>query len=107
MKTMRLHALLWILPALLACPCADMLLLERRQQVVRHHTIGTSGSVGRIRAMQFSDTHLGDAVPLAVLRRVVDAIRRERPDLVAFTGDLPDKAGTCAHLEDTQPCWRN
>ncbi|MGQ7276659.1 metallophosphoesterase [Brevibacillus thermoruber] len=45
-----------------------------------------------VRMVHFSDTHLGPYWGIEELRRVVDLINREKPDLICFTGDLVDKS---------------
>ena len=43
-----------------------------------------------LRVGHFSDMHYGDLMPVDRGRRVVDLLAAEKPDLVAFTGDMID-----------------
>lgn len=43
-----------------------------------------------LRVAQLSDLHVGPHTPAGFLRRVVEAVRAEKPDLVAYTGDQVD-----------------
>jgi predicted MPP superfamily phosphohydrolase len=43
-----------------------------------------------LRVVHFSDLHLGSLLPLERALEVVELVRAEQPDLVAFTGDLVD-----------------
>lgn len=44
----------------------------------------------KLRIVQFSDTHVGDFFGVEHLKKVVDKINKQSPDLVFFTGDLFD-----------------
>lgn len=55
--------------------------------------IGTpkiSAQTGRIRIVQISDVHLGLIVREARVRRILEAVKASRPDILVSTGDLVD-----------------
>jgi predicted MPP superfamily phosphohydrolase len=49
---------------------------------------------------QISDLHVGSGVPLAYLRRAVEAANAARPDLVVVTGDIVDGGGPAEAADD-------
>jgi uncharacterized protein len=52
-----------------------------------------------MRIAQLSDLHVGPHTPRGYLRRVLDAVRDARPDLIAITGDqVDDHAADVAHF---------
>lgn len=67
--------------------------LGSRRLVVRHHT-ATSPLLPEefegFRIVQLSDLHIGPHTPRGKLRRIAEAVRDARPDLIALTGDLVD-----------------
>ena len=50
------------------------------------------------RITQLTDLHAGDAVPFTYLRRVVEEVKKAKPDLVVVTGDLVNH-----NLESVEP----
>lgn len=46
------------------------------------------GSKGTLRAVQFTDVHLGENFSLLQLQKLVDAIMAQKPEVIFFTGDL-------------------
>ena len=64
---------------------------EARSIRTEHVTLTTSRMPlreGRIRIAQISDVHLGMSVGTDRLKRIVDAVREARPDILVSTGDL-------------------
>lgn len=63
---------------------------EARNIRIERHTIKTQKISERIRIVQISDVHIGLIVRGDRIRRIVDLIKRENPDIVVSTGDLVD-----------------
>jgi hypothetical protein len=66
---------------------------EARHIRTEHVTLSTprlAARPGRLRIVQISDIHLGLTVGTDRLRRIADAVREARPDLLVSTGDLLD-----------------
>lgn len=57
-----------------------------------HITLRTrlGGRVGTLKAVQFTDVHLGQGGSLLRLQRLVNEIMQQKPDVIFFTGDLID-----------------
>lgn len=49
-----------------------------------------STSADQVKIVQFSDTHIKDDFTIKNFSKVVDAINKENPDIVIFSGDLYD-----------------
>jgi uncharacterized protein len=49
-----------------------------------------SNSANNIKILQFSDTHLGFYYTQKQFEKVVEAIKKEKPDIIIFSGDLID-----------------
>lgn len=58
-------------------------------------------SFNRFKIVQFSDTHLGYHFDSEQLKRTVEIISRENPDLIVFSGDLVDNLFTFFHWDET------
>ena len=73
-----------------------------------HVTIKTAKipeSIGRLKIAQISDVHLGLIVREGRLRRIIEAVKAQKPDILVSTGDLvdgeiDDLAGLAAMLRD-------
>lgn len=66
---------------------------EARHIRIEHVTLSTpkpAARSGRLRIVQISDIHLGLTVGTDRLRRIADAVREAKPDLLVSTGDLLD-----------------
>lgn len=64
-----------------------------RSLVVRRHEASFDDlpeGLDGLRIVQLSDLHVGPHTPRGHLRRIVEAVRAERPDLLAITGDQVD-----------------
>lgn len=76
-----------------AAVAADALLLERSGVRVTRHELavaGVSPALDGLTIAQVSDSHLpGNRL---AARRVVDIVARERPDIVAYTGDIVESS---------------
>lgn len=59
----------------------------------------------KIKILQFSDTHLSDYFSIEDLKRVVDKINGENPDIVIFTGDLIDHYNNYNYKGDIDHIW--
>lgn len=59
---------------------------------MEHITMRTrlNGTVGTLKAVQFTDVHLGEGGSLMRLQRLVNEIMQQKPDVIFFTGDLID-----------------
>jgi len=83
--------------ALVAGAYASLEARHPRVERIRIHTEKLPEETPRIRIVQISDVHLGLMVRHRYAREIVDAVRREAPDLVVSTGDLVD--AEINHLE--------
>ena len=95
-------ALLWasgiaVLGLLYSVAVEPMLTINRRLE------IGTGGTTpsATIKAIHFSDVHLGRYYSISRLEKLVEKINREQPDIVLFTGDLFDKARFFTQFDET------
>lgn len=81
---------LLVLPALMAAYSflIEPRMLSKTHLTIRHPDLPESWN-GRKIAF-FTDAHLGDTYPPERLRRVVQAVMQESPDLILFGGDLID-----------------
>jgi len=66
------------------------------------------GSTERIRIAQISDVHLGLIVREKRLKKILDAVTAQQPDVLVSTGDLldgqlNDMSGVAAMLQDVRP----
>lgn len=61
-----------------------------RVQQVRLPVPGLPPALAGLRIAHLTDTHVGGFTPSGNLRRVAAAVAAEKPDLIAFTGDLMD-----------------
>ena len=59
-----------------------------------------SESSGKIKILQFSDTHLSNYFDIDDLEKVVIKINNENPDIVIFTGDLIDHYHEYSYIGD-------
>jgi|SRR5688500_842191 len=84
-----------------AAAAADAFLIERSVVRVTRHDISVAGlppGLDGLTIAQVSDTHLpGNRVASS---RAVDIIARERPDVVAFTGDIVEYGESLSQLTD-------
>jgi predicted MPP superfamily phosphohydrolase len=85
----------WLISVALACALAASIygLFEARNVRVERVTLQTpklSREAGRVRIALVSDVHLGVLVGRDRLKRILDAVRREEPDLLLCSGDLVD-----------------
>lgn len=65
--------------------------IERSLLINKDISVSVKGGENHtLRIVQFSDTHLGDFFEVEQLKKVVDKINKQSPDLVFFTGDLFD-----------------
>ena len=82
-----------------AVVAADALLVERSGVRLTRHELGIVGLASALDGLtiaQVSDTPLpGNRL---AARRVLDILARERPDIVAFTGDIVESAESLAAL---------
>ena len=84
-----------------AVVAADALLVERSAVRLTRHELGITGlspALDGLTIAQVSDTHLPGNQLAA--RRVVDILVRERPDIVAFTGDIVESAESLSALTE-------
>lgn len=61
--------------------------------VTLRHTLPLPGlppELAGLKIVQISDTHIGTYFPLNMLDRLIEAVKRETPDIVVITGDLID-----------------
>lgn len=64
-----------------------------------------SQKVDNIRIVQFSDTHISDYFNINDLKKVVDSINGQNPDIVIFTGDLIDHYNNYGYKGDINKIW--
>ncbi len=60
---------------------------------------------GKIRIVQISDLHLGAIVRDKVLKKVIQLVENEKPDIIVSTGDLVD--GVVRHIEHLSNALKN
>ncbi len=82
--------------------------LDIRTERVVIETDRLPENVERVRVCQISDVHLGPIVREERLARMLDAVKRENPDLLVSTGDLVDgrldgQPGLLEQLRDLRP----
>jgi len=82
--------------------------LDIRTERVVIETDRLPEQVERVRVCQISDVHLGPIVREERLARMLDAVKRENPDLLVSTGDLVDgrldgQPGLLEQLRDLRP----
>ncbi len=82
--------------------------LDIRTERVVIETDRLPENVERVRVCQISDVHLGPIVREERLARMLDAVRRENPDLLVSTGDLVDgrldqQPGLLEQLREIRP----
>ena len=58
-----------------------------------------------IKVLQFSDTHLSEYFSIEDLKKVVNKINDENPDIVIFTGDLVDHYYKYSYTGDITQIW--
>ena len=58
-----------------------------------------------IKVLQFSDTHLSEYFSIEDLKKVVNKINDENPDIVIFTGDLVDHYHKYSYTGDITQIW--
>ena len=65
---------------------------EARDIHVERFSINSSkmAGLGKIKIVQISDVHLGLIVREERLRRIIDVVKKENPDILVSTGDLVD-----------------
>jgi predicted MPP superfamily phosphohydrolase len=66
---------------------------------------GLPASLDGFRIAQLSDLHIGPTIGKKFVTRVVEKVNREKPDLIALTGDIGD-GEVSSHLEDSGPLRR-
>jgi predicted MPP superfamily phosphohydrolase len=76
-----------------------------RTERVTIKTAKVPESIGRLKIAQISDVHLGLIVREGRLRRIIEAVEAEKPDILVSTGDLvdgeiDDLTGLAAMLRD-------
>jgi len=57
------------------------------------------------RLVQISDIHFGELMSPEHLRRIVDAVNAQRPDLVALTGDFVTATFHGQRIQDARQAW--
>lgn len=75
--------------------------IETKKLVTKEYNLDYSWSEApeELTIVQFSDVHLSRYYDLEQLRKIVDRINAQKPDLVLFTGDLIDVASEYDHKE--------
>lgn len=58
-----------------------------------------------IKVIQFSDTHISEFFTMDNLKKTVDKINMEKPDIVVFTGDLIDKYNEYDNKDNIHEIW--
>ena len=74
------------------------LLTTEQVEVSSEYTDSKTGQMLTI--AQFSDTHLGFQFDLEKLKKTVDKINAQKPDLIFFTGDLIDHASSYDQIDE-------
>lgn len=64
-----------------------------------------SKNTNGVKILQFSDTHLSEYFNIEDLKKVVDKINEEKPDIVIFTGDLIDHYYNYSYTGDISLVW--
>lgn len=59
-------------------------------EVISIESAGIPKNIGKIRIVQISDVHIGIIVGEKRLKRIVDEIKKAKPDILVSTGDLLD-----------------
>lgn len=82
--------------------------IEPNMLNVHYENISTDYVLGKsddIKILQFSDIHLSDYFNIEDLKKVVDKINGEKPDIVVFTGDLIDHYNDYSYKGDIDKIW--
>jgi predicted MPP superfamily phosphohydrolase len=88
LKHSKKRMLPWIA---LAAVAGYSFLIEPKRLSTYHMTIGTKAEGKRhVRLAFFSDTHFGSSFPAEKMGEIADKIMLEKPDIIAFGGDLID-----------------
>jgi len=80
--------------------------IEPRRIEIVHKTIKDfqiPKSFHNMKIAQFSDTHLHEHFPISYLKKVVEIINSERPDIIVFTGDLMDEPNRYDEINEIAP----
>ncbi|MBP1045413.1 metallophosphoesterase [Enterococcus sp. BWM-S5] len=75
--------------------------IEPKRITVKHHELGENNGQNSIRLLQLSDIHLQKNYSIEQLEKIVAAVNEEKPDIVAFTGDLFDNFANYGPVEET------
>lgn len=70
---------------------------------IENENISENGD--EIKILQFSDTHLSEYFDIKSLKKVVDKINSEKPDIVFFTGDLIDHYRSYNYKGEIYKIW--
>lgn len=82
--------------------------IEPKMLNVRYENIYSDifkNSKKEIKILQFSDTHISKYFGMDDLKKVVEKINAENPDIVVFTGDLIDNYNTYHRKENIDEIW--
>jgi predicted MPP superfamily phosphohydrolase len=96
----RMSLLHFLVPFVLSISIVVYGFFEARDIRTERITIQTSKlpqEIGRFKIVQISDIHLGVIIGEERLKKIMDIVKREKPDLLVSTGDLVD--GEMCNLE--------
>lgn len=79
--------------------------IEINHKTIKHHQIPKS--FHDVKIVQFSDTHLHEHFSINHLKKVVDVINEQKPDIIVFTGDLIDEPNRYGHIHEIAPILKS
>lgn len=91
MKILRLRHKFLVIILLLTILCYGFF-VEPYRLKIEYLSFDYTLSNDELTIVQFSDIHLRSVYDLPQLAKIVEAINKQEPDIVVFTGDLIDKA---------------
>jgi len=83
-------------------------LVEPNLLTVRYENINSNllnENAGKLKILQFSDTHISGHFNENDLKRAVDRINEETPHIVVFTGDLIDEYNNYENKDNINEIW--
>ncbi|MHC5215882.1 metallophosphoesterase [Enterococcus sp. LJL128] len=75
--------------------------IEPKMLTVDRHTLGSSNSQTAVKLLQISDIHLQKSYPTDQLKKIVEKVNEQEPDIVVFTGDLFDNFAAYGPVDET------
>lgn len=103
---MRLFSkIIWFFILILIILCLYARLVEPVLLTIKYENIYSNLIDNNIKIMQFSDTHISQYFDMKDLKKTVDKINEESPDIVVFTGDLIDQYNEYEEKDSINEIW--